>query len=109
MAQLTIHSCNHVIRFFKRPAKGDAERTLWTMAFTPILMFQLAYATGKTGVQNRKYEIYFEHNHVPDGVEGGEPLLNGVRGPGGLPVRISNAHRDRETILSLSRWKILIK
>jgi hypothetical protein len=24
-------------------------------------------------------------------------------------VRISNAHCDRETILSLSRWKILIK
>ncbi len=37
--------------FFKRPAKGDVERTLWTMAFTPILMFHLAYATDKNGVK----------------------------------------------------------
>jgi hypothetical protein len=37
--------------------------------------------------------------NLPDGVEGGEPLLNGVRCPGGLPVRISDAHCVRELIL----------
>lgn len=36
-----------------------AQRTLWTMAFTPILMFQLAYATDKTGVEIANIKFIF--------------------------------------------------
>lgn len=34
-----------------------AQQTLWTMAFTPILMPSLAHATDKTGVAYFKYVL----------------------------------------------------
>lgn len=36
---------------------------------------------------------------VPNGVEGGETLLDGIRGARGLTVGISDAHGDLEGII----------
>lgn len=46
----------------------------------------------KSRVRNIKIIILKGVYDVPDGVEGGESLLDGVRGTGDLTVGISDAH-----------------
>lgn len=72
------------------------ELTFCTMAFTPILSQKSVYATEKSspyGPGNNFSFIFFrlgaQVRYVPDRVEGGEPLLDGV----GCPRRLLNAHR----------------
>ena len=62
----------------------------------------------KTGTKSPDEYLKGAFN-LPDGVEGGKAFLDGVRGARGLPLRISEAHRDRWTKIyspaEYNRWK----
>jgi hypothetical protein len=47
----------------------------------------------KVDIKSPRLIISDIKSDIPDGVEGGEPLVNGVGRPRRLPVGISDAHR----------------
>lgn len=62
----------------------------------------------KQGPQNTEIIISRGHD-IPDGVEGGKALLDGIWSARGLPLGISDAHRDQEAVVqrqeTFQRWK----
>lgn len=62
------------------------------MAFIPILPRRLAHATDKTQPKYHNKIDFVDFRNLPDGVQGGEPLLDGVWRARRLPLRISDAH-----------------
>lgn len=67
------------------------------MAFTPILSSQSVYATDQSGFRDFEsgFFSFIPRFSSPDGVESGEPLLDGVGRPRRLAVGVSDAHLGR--------------
>jgi len=69
------------------------------MAFTPILSSKSAHATGKPGSNIPGARSAPVLGDVPEGVQGGEALLDRIGRASGLAVRISDAHGVGGSIL----------